>query len=592
MAYPNNPYPAHYKYYNGNQWVEYYFRTSADLVGETGPYNGDQSYARKFVTNKVYVNGVAFAFSSLPTSGAVAEVTITGSNIVGNASVSSGSLTYITANDTVSDALGKLDKATKAAYDRTPDVSSLVPYTGATGDVYLGTHDLYTDMLYANGIEIDNGLEHNFIYNIGGDGDDHKVFHFTISAGNNYETFSLEGTNDWSGGIIATQAWVTSQIGNLGTAASKNYTTSVTNGSSDLVTSGAVYSAIAALPTPMQFKGTVGTGGTKTWSNLPSAAQSNGHAYKVITAHDTAPVCAIGDMIISNGSIWVVIPSGDEPSGTVTNVATGDGLTGGPISSTGTISLATAYGDTVNPYGSKTAHYVLAAPANAAGTPSFRALVAGDIPDLSATYLPLTAGSGKALTGDLYLGGHNINGVSIVDADSYRFTSGREHDWNLSMSGDGWDNPVIEFGIENGSDYYKFILDATDGDDGTIATKNWVGSRLTEHNIQISNSAYVAKFTFVSSSSTAITTAAALATALNSAGFNSSANSIQASGFYGTTGLSALILGVYASSSSNINIFYQTLVSTNGTTTTIQVAPSTSTLQSNPTTVTDKTRSL
>ena len=218
------------------------------------------------------------------------------------------------------------------------------------------------------------------------------------------------------------------------------------------------------------------------------------------------------------------------------------------------------------------------------------------------SYLPKSAGSGNALTGDLYLGGHNINGVSIVDADSYRFTSGREHDWNLSMSGDhdwnlsmsgdGWDNPVIEFGIENGSDYYKFILDATDGDDGTIATKNWVGSRLTEHNIQISNSAYVAKFTFVSSSSTAITTAAALATALNSAGFNSSANSIQASGFYGTTGLSALILGVYASSSSNINIFYQTLVSTNGTTTTIQVAPSTSTLQSNPTTVTDKTRSL
>ena len=52
-----------------------------------------------------------------------------------------------------------------------------------------------------------------------------------------------------------------------------------------------------------------------------------------------------------------------------------------------TISLADGYGDTKNPYGSKTKNYVLAAPSNAAGNPSFRALVAADIPDLSGTYL-------------------------------------------------------------------------------------------------------------------------------------------------------------------------------------------------------------
>ena len=52
-----------------------------------------------------------------------------------------------------------------------------------------------------------------------------------------------------------------------------------------------------------------------------------------------------------------------------------------------TISLADAYGDTKNPYGSKTKNYVLAAPSNAAGAPSFRALVAADIPDLSSIYL-------------------------------------------------------------------------------------------------------------------------------------------------------------------------------------------------------------
>ena len=50
-----------------------------------------------------------------------------------------------------------------------------------------------------------------------------------------------------------------------------------------------------------------------------------------------------------------------------------------------TISLADAYGDTKNPYGSKTRNYVLAAPNGSAGNPSFRALVAADIPSLAAS---------------------------------------------------------------------------------------------------------------------------------------------------------------------------------------------------------------
>ena len=50
-----------------------------------------------------------------------------------------------------------------------------------------------------------------------------------------------------------------------------------------------------------------------------------------------------------------------------------------------TISLADAYGDTKNPYGSKTRNYVLAAPNGSAGNPSFRALAAADIPNLAAS---------------------------------------------------------------------------------------------------------------------------------------------------------------------------------------------------------------
>lgn len=46
------------------------------------------------------------------------------------------------------------------------------------------------------------------------------------------------------------------------------------------------------------------------------------------------------------------------------------------------LGLATAYGDTINPYGSKTANTVLAAPNGSAGVPSFRSLAAADIPSL------------------------------------------------------------------------------------------------------------------------------------------------------------------------------------------------------------------
>ncbi len=49
------------------------------------------------------------------------------------------------------------------------------------------------------------------------------------------------------------------------------------------------------------------------------------------------------------------------------------------------ISLANGYGDTKNPYASKTKNYVLAAPSSANGVPTFRALVAADIPGITIT---------------------------------------------------------------------------------------------------------------------------------------------------------------------------------------------------------------
>lgn len=71
-----------------------------------------------------------------------------------------------------------------------------------------------------------------------------------------------------------------------------------------------------------------------------------------------------------------------------TKMVAGTGLSSSYSNGILTTALADAYGDTKNPYGTKTANYVLAGPTSGSATkPSFRALVAADIPDLSGTYL-------------------------------------------------------------------------------------------------------------------------------------------------------------------------------------------------------------
>ena len=142
-----------------------------------------------------------------------------------------------------------------------------------------------------------------------------------------------------------------------GAAATKGVATSVTSSSTDndLATAKAVWTAIDNLPEPMQFKGTVGdSSSTVTWTNLATPAAANeGWTYKATSARTTSQTSTltqdvkIGDTIISNSTNWVVIPSGDEPSGTVTSVnisASNGGVTvgGGPVTSSGTLTVGHA----------------------------------------------------------------------------------------------------------------------------------------------------------------------------------------------------------------------------------------------------------
>jgi ribosomal protein L35AE/L33A len=95
-----------------------------------------------------------------------------------------------------------------------------------------------------------------------------------------------------------------------------------------------------------------------------------------------------------------------------------------PVASSGgatpAISLSSGYGDTQNPYASKTANYVLAAPNGIAGVPTFRAVVAADIPTLNqnttGSAATLTTGRTISISGDLTYTSPSFDGSANVTA--------------------------------------------------------------------------------------------------------------------------------------------------------------------------------
>jgi len=125
--------------------------------------------------------------------------------------------------------------------------------------------------------------------------------------------------------------------------------------------------------------------------------------------YDTGKI-KVGDGTLAWNSLAYFTGTGAVTSVTGTSPVVSSGGT------TPAISLASGYGDTKNPYASKTANYVLAAPDGTAGVPTFRAIVAADIPTLNqnttGTAANVTASSNSTLTtlSALSLPGSQVSG--------------------------------------------------------------------------------------------------------------------------------------------------------------------------------------
>jgi hypothetical protein len=111
----------------------------------------------------------------------------------------------------------------------------------------------------------------------------------------------------------------------------------------------------------------------------------------------TVALTGAGTTSISGTYPNFTITSNDAFTGTVTSV-TGTSPVASSGGATPAISLSASYGDTQNPYASKTANYVLAAPNGSSGVPTFRAIVAADVPTLNQNTTGTAASTPKLLT--------------------------------------------------------------------------------------------------------------------------------------------------------------------------------------------------
>jgi hypothetical protein len=131
---------------------------------------------------------------------------------------------------------------------------------------------------------------------------------------------------------------------------------------------------------------------------------SNGAGSITVTNSGVTSAVAGTGISVSSGTGAVTISNTGVTSVSVTS----------PVASTGgttpTISLAASYGDTQNPYASKTANFVLAAPNGSSGVPTFRAVVAADIPTLNQN----TTGSAATLTTTRAIYGNNFDGSAAL----------------------------------------------------------------------------------------------------------------------------------------------------------------------------------
>ena len=166
---------------------------------------------------------------------------------------------------------------------------------------------------------------------------------------------------------------------------------------------------------------TAGTGISVTGSPITTSGTLN--TTNAAPDHTVAVASGTGISVTGTYPNFTITNTAPSSGGTVTSV-TGTSPVVSSGGNTPAISLASGYGDTQNPYASKTANFVLAAPNGSAGVPTFRAVVAADIPILNQN----TTGTASNVTGTVAIangGTGETTRQAAMDALAGAVTSGQ-----------------------------------------------------------------------------------------------------------------------------------------------------------------------